>query len=244
MQFTYDSYRNLIALLKKYGYHFADYETWQKYPRCVILRHDIDNDIAKAVELGKIERDLGVCSTYFVLLTSDFYNVFSESSGKLLKTITDCGHQIGLHFDEVRYPEIKVPEDARVLILREAGLLEKAAGVPINCVSMHRPSKMILEADLEIPGMINSYGQTFFKEFKYLSDSRRRWREPVDEIIASEQYDRLHILTHAIWYNEIERDIHDTLKSFINCGNRWRYICESENITDLSSIMGEEEIAE
>lgn len=242
MQFTYDSYRNLIALLKKHGYHFADYETWQKYPRCVILRHDIDNDIAKAVELGKIERDLGVCSTFFVLLTSDFYNVFSDSNGKLLKSITDCGHQIGLHFDEVRYPEIKVPEDARDLILREAGLLEKAADVPINCVSMHRPSKMILEADLKIPGMINSYGQTFFKEFKYLSDSRRCWREPVEQVIASEKYERLHILTHAIWYNEKGISLHDSIFNFVNAGNRARYTSERENITDLNSIMSEDEV--
>lgn len=44
-----------------------------------------------------------------------------------------------------------------------------------------------LEADLQIPGIMNSYGRTFFHDFKYLSD--RRWREPVLDIIRSEEYD-------------------------------------------------------
>lgn len=242
MQFTYQAYKRLIENLRAHGYEICSYEDWQEKPRCVILRHDIDNDIAKALELGKIERDLGVSSTYFVLVTSDFYNVFSASNGKLLRELAACGHNIGLHFDEVRYPEIQTPEDARGLILKEAELLREATGVPVRCVSMHRPSKMMLEANLEIPGMINSYGQVYFKEFKYLSDSRRRWREPVEEIVEAETYNRLHILTHAIWYNESELDIHDTIYMFINDGNRARYYSEKENISDLESIMGEGEI--
>ena len=102
---------------------------------------------------------------------------------------------------------------------------------------------MMLEADLEIPGMINSYGQAFFKGFKYLSDSRRRWREPVDEIIASEAYEHLHILTHAFWYNESEISIHDSVKAFVNDGNRQRYFSMKSNITDLETIMREDEIS-
>ena len=243
MHFTYEAYKKLLSSLKEHGYKTASYENWQEKERCVILRHDIDNDIAKALELAKVERDAGVCSTWFVLVTSDFYNVFSAKSGALLREIAACGHEIGLHFDEVRYPEIRTPEDARALIMKEAALLEQATGVRVKTVSMHRPSRMMLEADLEISGMINSYGQTFFQDFKYLSDSRRRWREPVEEIIEAETYERLHILTHAIWYNETEMDIHDTLAAFINKGNLARYEAEKENITDLESIIRFEEIS-
>lgn len=242
MIFTYNSYKSLITNLRDHGYIVTAYSDWATVPRCVILRHDIDNDIEKALELAKVEKELGVKSTYFVLITSDFYNVFSARSEKLLREILACGHEIGLHFDEVRYPEIKTPEDARDRILSEAKLLSMASGQTVKTVSMHRPSKMMLEADLEIPGMINSYGQVFFKGFKYVSDSRRRWREPVEEIVASEAYDRLHILTHAIWYNDEEIDIHESIYRFVNAGNKQRYVTEQENITDLSSIMAENEI--
>lgn len=244
MDFTYDDYRALIASLRTHHYCFRTYLDWQDNERCVILRHDIDNDIKKALQLAQVERDLGVRSTFFVLVTTDFYNVFSMQNERLLKQVAACGHDIGLHFDEVRYPEITTPEDAVQLILREVQLLELALGKKVSTVSMHRPSKMILEVDLQIPGIINSYGQTYFKEFKYLSDSRRRWREPVDEIIAAEKFEKLHILTHAIWYNDRQMNIHDSISQFVNGGNRQRYEAERENITDLASIMREDEILE
>lgn len=242
MDFTYSGYCSLITALALNKYTITDYHNWKSEKRCAILRHDIDNDIEKALELAKVEKELGVKSTYFVLVTSDFYNVFSARSEKLLKDILACGHDIGLHFDEVRYPEIKTPEDAKERIVEEARLLSQAIGQKVDTVSMHRPSKMMLEADLEIPGIINSYGQAFFKGFKYVSDSRRRWREPVEDIVASGEYERLHILTHAIWYNETETDIHGSISRFVNAGNRQRYMTERENITDLQSIMLEDEI--
>lgn len=43
MEFTYGAYRDLLALLDRQGYQVATYHDWQAYPRCVILRHDIDN---------------------------------------------------------------------------------------------------------------------------------------------------------------------------------------------------------
>ena len=242
MNFTYKAYCGLIESLRKHNYSMCSYAGWEKEDRCVILRHDIDNDIGKALELARIEKEEGAKSTFFVLVTSDFYNVFSARCAAQLREIAGYGHDIGLHFDEIRYPEIKTPEDAKEKILLEAHLLETAIGQNVKTVSMHRPSRMMLEADLEIPGMINSYGQVYFKGFKYVSDSRRRWREPVEDIVKAKTYDRLHILTHAIWYNETEMDIHDSISAFVNAGNMQRYKAEQENITDLQSIMTETEV--
>ena len=242
MEFTYRAYEHLIDTIFENGYEIVSYKDWQDKARCVILRNDIDNDIGKALELAKHEKKLGVKSTYFVLVTSDFYNVFSLKNQRLLQEISDCGHDIGLHFDEVRYPDISTPEDAKRYIMEEAKLLSGAIGKKVDTVSMHRPSKMMLETDLHIPDMINSYGKVYFKEFKYVSDSRRRWREPVTDIIQSGSYERLHILTHAIWYNETEKNIHDSICDFVNAGNLGRYEAEAENITDLESIMSRSEI--
>lgn len=240
MQFTYDSYKNLIWLLKNHGYCFSSYNMCDN-DKCVILRHDIDNDIKKALKLAEIESVEGISSTYFVLLTSDFYNVFSYKNSLMLRKIAELGHEIGLHFDQVRYPNISL-EKMKEVIIREARILSEAVAKPINCVSMHRPSKEVLEADLVIPGLINSYGQRFFKEFKYLSDSRRRWREPVEEIIASEKYNMLHILTHAFWYAEQEKSIQDSVHCFVNHANIERYHSLEDNITDINLIMNKEEV--
>lgn len=180
-------------------------------------------------------------STYFVLLTSDFYNVASKGSLEKLRIIQSMGHELGLHFDEKAYPE-GTPEETVARILHEREILSSVLETAVTAVSMHRPSKATLEADLKIPSMVNSYGQTFFRDFKYLSDSRRRWREPVEEIIQSGEYDRLHILTHAFWYHEKDESIEATVGRFVRSANRERYRQMMENITDLPSILKEDEL--
>ncbi len=243
MKFDYGSYRQLVQLLIENGYSITNYHNYQNYDNCVILRHDIDTSLEKALKLAEIEREINVSSTYFVLLTSDFYNINSLSNIKKLERIIDLGHEIGLHFDETRYPENR--EDTASIqdqILKEKVILETILSHPVTTVSMHRPSGAILKADLQIPNMINSYGKVFFEEFKYLSDSRRRWREPVEDIITSKKYRYLHILTHAFWYNEYEEDIHLSVKRFVNNANHDRYNIFDQNITDLPSIMDKSEI--
>ena len=243
MKFTYNSYKRLLESIRESGYEIANYRNWNNFNRCVILRHDIDYDIGKTVKLATLEKTMGVSSTFFVLLTSDFYNVFSKESYKDLEKIAEDGHNIGLHFDELRYPEaVGNPEIIKQLILKESEILERVVGKKIDVVSMHRPSQGMLEADLDIPGMINSYSRTFFKEFKYLSDSRRYWREPIEDIIQAGEFNRLHILTHAFWYNEIEKDLKTSLLDYLKTGNYDRYSSLKDNFTKLEEVVSLDEI--
>lgn len=241
MEFTYQAYRGLLTLLKEQGYAFTDYHAYEQHTRCVILRHDIDNSLPQALRLAELEAEEGVHSTWFVLLTSDFYNPASASSLSALRRIRELGHELGLHFDEAAYPA-GAPEETVGHILHEREILSSILGMPITAVSMHRPSKATLEADLKISGMVNSYGQTFFHDFKYLSDSRHRWREPVEDIIRGGAHDRLHILTHAFWYHEQAEDIAASVGAFIRSANAERYEQMMENITDLPSILPKEEL--
>lgn len=55
MKFTYDEYKEMLLYLKRNGYSFADYRDFNRYNRAVILRHDVDTDLEKAVQLAKIE---------------------------------------------------------------------------------------------------------------------------------------------------------------------------------------------
>ena len=241
MKFTYDAYRGLLSLLRQQGYFFTDYHDYITHPRCVILRHDIDSSIQQAVRLAELEAEEGVKSTYFVLLRTDFYNPASSISQKGLLRIQSLGHELGLHFDEESYPVGTTAETVE-RILQEKEILANICSCSITTVSMHRPSKAILEADLHISGMVNSYGQTFFHDFKYLSDSRLHWREPVEEIIQAGIYERLHILTHAFWYHEQEESLSESVSTFIRSANLERYRQTMENFTDLPSILREEDI--
>lgn len=241
MEFTCRAYRELLSLLRERGYAFRSYHDYEAAPRCAILRHDVDQSLDRAVRLAELEAEEGVQSTWFVLLRTDFYNAASKAGQAALRRIRSLGHEVGLHFDEASYDPALRPEEVVQAIIKECGLLSAFLETEVSTVSMHRPSKSTLEADYQIPGIVNSYGKTFFHDFKYLSDSRRRWREPVLDIIRSGEHDRLHILTHAFWYHEEEESLAQTVKDFVRSANRERYRQMAENITDLASVINEED---
>lgn len=237
MDFTYDAYKNLIFLLRENGYEITDYLNCDKYEKCAILRHDIDNDLNKALTLAKIEQEIGVKSTYFVLLATQFYNIAEKECKEKVLKIKELGHNIGLHFDEQNYEHC----DVESKIEFEAEIMSNILGIQIKTVSMHRPSRNTLVANYELNGtLINSYGSKFFDNFKYISDSRHCWHEDVKTIVKSNKYPRLQILTHAIWYDDINYTIEETIGNYIRCGNCDRYDAMAKNITDLESIIPKE----
>ncbi len=235
MNFTYRDYRALIGLLRDNGYAFSSYVNYPGTGKCVILRHDIDYSLEQAVKLARLEKELGVRSTYFVLLSSDFYNPASSSSYRNLHELLDLGHNIGLHFDETAYDYDRFGID--YYIRKEARILSDLIDVNINSFSLHRPNHFSLETEIRIPGLINSYGEEFFHGFKYLSDSRRRWRESVEEIIEKGEFEKLHILTHAFWYHEDDLTISETILDFLRSASRERKLTMKDNITDLEHIL-------
>lgn len=238
MRFTIDGYVELLKLLRENDYNIADYQDFQKYKRCVILRHDVDFDLQQALSLAQIEYHYSVKSTYFILLTSNFYNMYSHQNKEIVNEIREMGHTIGLHFDEMAYPKDagnadKIKQDIR----KELCVLSELFATDITVFSYHRPTKSILDANIKMQGTVNSYGTLFFKEFKYLSDSRMNWREPVLDIIQSNQYPRMQILTHPFWYHEKKKRMREIISEFLNRAGMERYSELNDNITNLKDVI-------
>lgn len=224
MEFTYKEYESIIKELKDAGYDIVTYlNSDSKTGKRAILRHDVDLSLKKAQEFAKFEKKLGVSSTYYVLLTSNFYNVFDKNSRKAINTIIESGHDLGLHFDETQYKldtEINRDKQLERLILKEAELLERITDYKIRTVSMHMPSRTTLESNLKIDGLINSYSKEFFSIWKYVSDSEMRWREDVFSIIKRKKHDKLHILTHPFWYAEEKEEKLEKVAKFLTEKNK------------------------
>lgn len=240
IEFTYYGYKTLLETIHSYGFEFTDYHSYNKVKRPCILRHDVDMDIKKAAEFAAFENSLGFKSTYFILLSTDFYNLMSLGSQNCIKCILDAGHEIGLHYDEVKYSnESNTVEN----IKRESDILSQIIGKNVTTVSMHRPSKATLAADYKIPGLVNSYGKEFFQDFKYWSDSHMRWREDVYSLLQEEKYNKIHLLTHAFWYsNDKENNIKEILHNFIVKANIERYDSVNDNFTDLPELVKREDV--
>lgn len=238
MDFTYKEYINLINLLKRKNYQFTNYNNYKKTNKSVIFRHDIDNSLEKALEIAKLENENDVKSIFFVLLSTDFYNIFSKKSNALLRGIMNYGHKIGLHFDEKRYV-IANKEELEQYVEYERNILESVIETSLDAVSMHRPSKWILENDIQFETIVNSYSKEFYNQFKYLSDSRMYWREDILTIIESEQYDKLHILTHPFWYSNKNEKIETKLFDFINVSRLNTFRNLKDNFRDLEEYIDE-----
>ncbi len=234
MMFTYECYSQLLDRLLIKGYNVCDYKNWNKKNKTVILRHDIDYNLENAIGISEIENKIcGGGATYFVLLSTNFYNIFSKESRNILEKIKKNGGLIGLHFDETQY-RITSQNDMITYINQEIEILSSVVDEKIDVVSMHRPSKEFLSMDLQLPKVINSYSKVFFEQMKYLSDSRRNWRENVEEIIEKNKYERLHILTHPFWYSDSnERTLDQTLKDAILNAALEYYDNMNDNFRDL-----------
>lgn len=245
MEFTYHAYSELIRMLQDNGYDFIGYDNIDSNRKSVVLRHDIDISIDKALEIANIEHELGVSSTFFLLYYTDFYCIASNDTRRKLNTIVSLGHTIGLHFDEALYDFDSLDdnvwkESMNKAIINEAKQLENLLNVKVNSVSIHRPSDRTLQADLHVDGLVNTYGNKYFnQEFKYISDSRMKWHEDVKKIIAQEKYDKLQILTHPIWYNEKEKTLESILMEFINEGCISRYHSLDANFSRLDEAICE-----
>lgn len=247
MKFTYEAYENLMGLIRGAGYSIVGYDSYKNVDRPCILRHDVDMTLELASKFANFEASLkegAVQSTYFVLLSSDFYNPYSKENIQHLRTILKSGHNIGLHFDEKKYMT-EENFDAGYLkecVKKESNMLAEVIEAPITSVSMHRPSKKFLAAEFEFPGMVNSYSKTFFNDFRYVSDSRMNWREDVEMLVSSKKENGLHILTHPIWYAENERTLHDIMKMFMKAAVGQRYMTASDNLRSLDEIITLEEV--
>lgn len=154
MRFTYSSYADLINLLKKNNYTIANYHNCDDFKRVAILRHDIDTDLTKALEFAEFEKSMGVVSTYFVLLSSNFYNVFSKKSQDVIHRIQSLGHAVGLHFDETKYP-INNRNDFELYVKRELDIFGRVVWEGDKSFSMHRPSEFALEGNFNFGDVIN-----------------------------------------------------------------------------------------
>lgn len=59
----------------------------------------------------------------------------------------------------------------------------------------------------------------------------------MEDIIQSGEHDRLHILTHAFWYHEVEENISQTVGAFIRSANRERYLQVARDLEPASIDM-------
>lgn len=211
---SYQEYREILKLIKETG-KLIDYRDVTTHTESfIILRHDVEFSIERAFELSLIESEMHVSSSFFFQLTNNAYNVLSKKNLDMLRQMKKNGHFIGLHFHLNGLTDL---QEIRGAIKQQAEILSKMVGFQIDRFSFHRPTKEVLQSNVEVEGLINVYNSKFFtftedigQEFdlnvKYIADSQHRWNYGVPNKETFEKFKKIHVLTHPYSWTRVGLD--------------------------------------
>lgn len=238
--FDYDFFEKILFVLKK-NFSFCLLRDVTKiinhnnHKPYVLLRHDVDLDLDRALKMALIERELNVKSCYMIMTNSPFYLLDDNRSKAVIREMIASGHEIGLHFDfadsshrnnEVEIKQIKSEIDT------SCAKLENVTCSKISSISFHRPLQHFLRGPFYIDGIINAYSAELMKW--YLSDSKGNWREGNPLSSLENPKDKiLQLLIHPIWWDEKHLEAPDRLQTFFEHRTK-NFSAEGKNKFDIT----------
>ena len=201
-RFDLSHYRELLEAAQTGGYAWAEFDR-QPRPGDLFLRHDVDLSLEAALELGRLEHELGARATYFLMTESAFYNLDSHAGRAAHRQLRQWGHAVGLH---AVHPRAEL--DGRF--------------DPV--IAWHNPDPEYMSEP--IGGAVNVMEPPYFTPGHYRSDSNAHWREGCPhERLATGGFEWLQLLTHPeIWVYDGET-MRDTMESMLDA-KREEWIAE------------------
>ena len=206
--FDKDDYIKVIDLLTEHGWTASlDWHSQQAVNN-VLIRHDIDFSIEYAYEVAQLERELGITSTYFFMISSNMYNLFSQKNINLVHKIRDLNHKVSLHYDPTVYTSDN-------FFAWEKASFEEIFNVEIDIVSIHRPRDFLIENNKLINGIAHTYMDKYFKDMVYISDSGgKEIYQKIQEYVKLPPKKPLQLLTHPIWWQGKSTSPTETLNAW------------------------------
>lgn len=204
--FTLAEYRRLISATSL-KYPCVGFEVLESpLPTFAILRHDVDMSPLRALELAKIESELGVRATYTVLLTGEFYSPFEQTTRQALRAISALGHDIGLHFDAA-WHGIESEKQLHAAIKWEVDILNELLDLPdehkVKMFSFHNTTPFTMACkSSHYAGLRNAYAGFLQQEVQYTSDSNGYWIHRSWDQLIQESPLMIQVLTHPEWWHQ------------------------------------------
>lgn len=170
-------YRELVEAALAGGYTPA---TFDRDPQSGLLyvRHDVDLSLEAALQMARVEAELGVTATYFLMTRSVFYNLASHEGTTAIDALRSLGHRVGIH---AVHPDASIDDRFDPVL------------------AWHNPEPSYMSKP--VAELVNVMEPRFFDPATYRSDSNQHWRsgDPRAELRAG-AFPWLQLLTHPeIW---------------------------------------------
>jgi hypothetical protein len=187
-EFSEATYRDLLRAFRAAGYRGASFDSVAATEPQLLLRHDVDLSLDEALKIAEIDAAEDWRATVFVLVATEFYNVFTHAGRTAILNMMRLGHEIGLHFDGSVYKDGKPPAEftpgLEAAARRECDMLEDLIGARVCVLSFHRPrqSPWVLGRPGRFADRLQAYAPEFFGDIAYVADSAGSWSEghPLD----------------------------------------------------------------
>lgn len=219
--FSMEQYDRLLAEFREAGYQFQTFTRPEIPDRpdrpALLLRHDIDMELERALEMARVEAAASATATYFFLIRTTHYNLFSREGTDAVRSILDLGHRVGLHFDCAAYDCSENAAQLASCVAREAELLSGWFDTTVDIVSFHRPSALVLQGSPRLTAPLkHTYMPEFVEQMHYCSDSRGAFRH--GHPLESDGFRRrrpIQLLTHPIWWGPRPIEPAEALDEFV-----------------------------
>jgi len=185
MDFTLAKYKHLLITLKNKIYIFQTFENFLEIPnkKTAVSRHDVDQRPHNDLKMATLEAEAGIVSTYYFRATS---SVFKP---EIVQRISDLGHEIGYHYENLSYVSKLHKGISREQLFElaiedfEKNLEKFRRLVPIKTICMHgNPWSKYDNRELWTVYDYRNYGiigepyfDVDYNEVLYLTDTGRAW---------------------------------------------------------------------
>jgi len=234
LDFTFRKYMELCDAIARSNYTILTVEKYLtldvKLDKYIILRHDVDMKPEHSLKFAQIEKEFGICSTYYFRMTEEVYQP------AIMKQIARLGHEIGYHY-EVLDKAGGNPSKAIRIFERELSEMRKIYDIKTIC--MHGNSRTRWDNrdiwkyyDFKRYGIIGeAYLSIDFSDITYFSDAARTWnpRYKVKDISSSDRNCTINKTDDLIRLIEEERISHLYILVHPDdwCDNFWTWLGDS-----------------
>ena len=176
MDFTLNTYKRLLSALPASGYSFQTYFEFVQdtKEKAIIMRHDVDRLSANALQMARLEHEMGIGSTYYFRVVSQSWD---ES---IIREIADLGHEIGYHYEDLSMCK---GDMERAIMNFKSNLARMRKLVPVSTICMHgSPLSSIDNLDLwkrydykDLSIIAEPYIDIDYTQVFYVTDTGRKW---------------------------------------------------------------------
>jgi hypothetical protein len=176
MDFTINTYKNLLESLQKQGYSFQSFAQFIERPKekSIVLRHDVDKLPENSLAFAKIQTEQNLQGTYYFRVIPKSFNE------PVIKEIAEMGHEIGYHYEDLTLSKGDI-DKAYESFCRNLEKLQKL--YPVKTICMHGSPKSKYDSrdiwkkyDYKKLGLIGEpYFDIDFNKVLYLTDTGRCW---------------------------------------------------------------------